>query len=520
MAKGKRIDIVTLERAQHEDLTRGDAFTMAATLEIMRGLYDDRRWPMSYPGLTQRTVALEAPLRAHVLSGLLIRPDNPSYLTVDEGTLLAAVPAASSDDSILELVTDPGVTSTTTLQFVANAAGSVRLDIVECSVVDTQLESATRGVFNTSTRNFDPTIVGKVHAPRLSYRIRQGVAGAGLSAVASGWLPLAVICHQPGTTGFNQCDLWDVRPLVADRMQFAEQAKDPSGASGSFRNYFSSVDGTWIGRGTFLEGHATSQYDGYLAGGRLVQSTATTIADFGVAPPTLVNVDVQNNEPGFVLPSGAIFHLAAVFPAGLPRWVKYTNTASYGVTGTRVPFGPRGLLVFTAAQPDRSGRFAAVVLPVLSGFTAAAPGVSLAAIASDGATVDGICSRNHVSVPVTAVTLNAPVLAAGVATWTINPTSLKVPGNATELDVRIVVTLTTTGDHTITIRVKNGTGVIATVFSEFLNVTGRTTYTIMRRIPLIHTQPDGQGPLDTVLEVLADVAVSAPQAAVFGYYMN
>ena len=280
MSTQKRIIFNLLERAVSADNDNLQAFAAYERDETLRALYDDKRWPIQFPGYSFPITSLTSPLTADVLSGLMVRVDVATDLLVDPGVLVAIVPAlASAGDSLAVLVTDPGVQTTGVLPFVANTGLSVRLDIVECSVTDTLVTASTRDIYHPTTGLFVPTVVDKVRAPQLAYRIRQGVAGSGLPATASGWLPLAVVCHQPGTTSFANCDFWDVRPLVSDRAQFGNPQSTPGGLASRFE---SPVSGRW--RSTVaggISGFAWGQFDGYIAGGQLIASAAFPIADHG-----------------------------------------------------------------------------------------------------------------------------------------------------------------------------------------------------------------------------------------------
>lgn len=517
MAKNKRINIITLERAQHEDLMRGDAFGVAALGEVLRSLYDDHSWPETFPGYIVRSTITEAPLRAHVLAGLMVRPANAAYLLVDSGSMLACITPASGDDSILELVQDPGVVSTSVLTFTANASGSSRLDIVECSVVDTVLESDTRGIFDTTTRDFDPQSVDKVLAPQLSYRIRNGVAGSGLPAVASGWLPLAVVCVLPSAVGFTQCEMWDVRPLVSDRVKFSDPPLDPGNVA---RSHYRQLDGYWSCRLLGLNGYAASKFNGYIAGGDLIANTAFPIADQGNSPSGLSLNYVPSQTPGLAMPSGGVIHVAALFPGGLPRWVKYIDPGSVSPTGSRIPYGPRGLLVVTAAQPDRSGYFSGVMPPAASGFTVAAPGVSLAALAGGPTVFDGICDRGNVTIPRGAALILGGKAGegTGTVTWTFNPSTFKVPANAAWVDLSIHVV--SSGAQALHVSVQNTTGSIGTLFDRRFQTVADDWVNV--RIPLVHNNADG-AQLDTLLTlgvITGGPTITTAVAEIVGYGMN
>lgn len=516
MAKGKRIRITTLERGEHDDVLRGDAFTMAATLEIMRGLYDDRRWPMTYPGLVGLATVTETPLRGHVLSGLLVRPDAATHLTVDAGSVLVCVPPANGDDSILELVTDPGVSDGATLPFVTNAAGSVRLDIVEVSVTDVVLETAMRGILEIPTRTFDPQSVPKVSSPRLSYRIRQGTAGAGLPAMASGWLPLAVICHQPSTTSFANCDMWDVRPLVADLVRDSDRILGPNGSTvRAVRSSVRGVAGTQgatSGAENGIRGHVDGAFNGYRAGGELRGSVSVSAANFAAADYNgdFVFGGSYMRAVGYSEAADQPVFLAAVFPGGLPRWVLYTRTAD-AVAGARVPRGPRGILLSATQQPDAVGYYSGLTPPVVSGFTAAAPGIAL--LAQMGGS-GGMAMRGDRTTSNAASTIGGKTGDGTAAvTWTFDTAEAGYPKHATELLVEIDITIAS-GLDAGAITVEHKVGV--EVFRYPITVES-TTNKIQIWIPLWTGEVDGGEAGKTILKYVGGTATTASVAKVVGW---
>ncbi len=283
---GKRIELTTLERASSGDMLRMQAFAAANAGQVLRALFNNRRWTYAYPGLHVPISTLNTPLSAQVLGGLMVRCDLPASLLVDPGVAVMLVPGGTPDDSPMMIVDDPGVTSTGVLAFTPNGGAGTRLDYVECQPVDTVLESTTRDIFDVPTQTFIPTAVNKVRAQRLTYRIRTGVAGAGSPGPVAGWLPLAVVAVQVGATGFTQCDVWDVRPLADDLVDHdQDRATTPLGAAlnqvGSSRlDMHLSVDNA---PGDYrINGWATSSFDGYLAGGTIVRSSASSLAQFGL----------------------------------------------------------------------------------------------------------------------------------------------------------------------------------------------------------------------------------------------
>jgi hypothetical protein len=274
------------------------------------------------------------------------------------------------------------------LPFTANGSGQIRIDLVECQPVATTLETSSRDIFNPATGLFVPGSVPKVATFGLQYRIRLGTPGAGVPALASGWLPLAAIVVPPGVANFTTCDFYDVRPLVEDRVE-----AQPGYAGGVYvANQYCPVRAAYFGSsggGAYnINGYSESQFGGYRAGGWLRRSSPSFSGSFtGIGAldgdPDFFNALLPDNQvSAFVAAPNSITYLVAFFPAGLPRWVRYSHSAVGGGFG-RIPKGPRGILKLTSRAPFKSGIADPQVLG--SGFTGTAPGVVLGTIVYDNA---------------------------------------------------------------------------------------------------------------------------------------
>lgn len=387
MSSGQKHEVYnTRERLLSTDFNRAQAFQAADLTSIFaRMMSDFRQNYLIYPGVSTPRAAVETPLAATVIAGLMVQPGTTS-LTVQAGLAFAYSPdpSATTDDSPVILINDPGLQTLGVLTFAANGGGGPRLDIVECQPTDTLLESDNRDVFDPATGLFVPSTVPKVKAFRMTYRIRAGTPGGGLPAMASGWLPLAVVCVPVGATDFTGCDFWDVRPLAEDRVR-SQPGYDLGGSLIStpfspVRNasYFTSLSSGH----TQLFGYSESQWNGYLAGGWLRRSTAYVSGGTRTGTgsldgdPDFVTLDIADNQTsGFALANNKVIYLGAFFPGALPRWVRYSqsNVSPFG----RIPKGPRGILLLTDAAPLPNGLFAP--LAIGGPFTASSPGVCLAA---------------------------------------------------------------------------------------------------------------------------------------------
>lgn len=397
----KRVIWHTRERAVSTDNNRAESMVVTDAHEAVRarnnqdtlGSFNEN------PGLVQPYTALPgAPdvLIPHdCLSGLLVRPDNAGFLLIDPGEAGFFVPAfsgATADDSKYILIASAGVSDTGLLTFTANAGPGIRWDIVECQPTEALLESSSRDIYDANTGIFTPALVEKVRGGVLTFRIRQGTQGAGIPDIDPAWMPLAAVHVRTDSTGFTNCDVYDVRPLVAERCPFS--MRHPLSPPSSDRQYraklyeASLAIGTdpgvngWTSRG-FFRGH----FGGYYSGGKLQKNVpATNLADFGATGVTGGSFtqfnweDVKNQVSGGLTASDHVIVLGAFFPKGYPRWVRYSQAAlspnttnRLRITG-RVPQGPRGILVVTNGGDLQNGIISPQNLPAAVGEPTAAWG--------------------------------------------------------------------------------------------------------------------------------------------------
>lgn len=448
----QRIVHNTLERLLSTDFNREQAFLSCAGQQAWRARYNEQRanWRLN-PGLGAQAQTDAAPAYGEVYSGLMVRPDNPGFLLVDPGVAMILAPglATSSDDSPYYFADDPGVPASF-FTFTANVTvSSVRWDVFECKPVDQLLETSSRDIYNPATGLFSPVAVDKVRAGRLQYRLRLGTAGAGFPGAASGWLPLAVVAVRNGATGFDKCDVYDVRPLVSERV-----LPQPPGLSGS--------DGTAVLReahyqstfGTFV-GFAEAEFGGYLAGGALRRSTiASTLASFGNTDNAsggdggdchaLDSFSPGNQGGGWTVPTCAPLYVACLFPftpgqPPLPRWARYSEGPD-PIVGRRVPNGPRGILCFTATPPGDNGLFAPISFPADQqlGVSGVGPAIAFGSASAGGRVDANFAGRRYAHVvehteflDVTQWSLNSVTSASG-AVWTLTP-GVHYPPNAKAL---------------------------------------------------------------------------------------
>lgn len=427
-----RIVYNTRERLISTDPNRGQAFAAQAQQEAWRAQFNDLQanWKL-FPGLSAQVQVVGSPAYGEVYSGLMVRPDVAGYLLIDPGlAMVIATNIPSNDDSPYVYVRDPGVQTPGVLAFTANATpATLRWDVVECQPVDTLLESSSRDIYNPATGLFVPAIVDKVRAARMVYRIRLGTPGAGFPGSVEGWMPLAVAAVRDGATGFHQCDFYDVRPLVSDRVR-----PQPVGSTGNEGQ--SQIDEAhWQCAGGSFQGHAESEFGGYLAGGALRTSVpASSLALFGVTTDQggdhpLLTLANAANVGTYAAPSSGSYYIAALFPkpadgqAFIPRWARYSELPVASL-GRRVPNGPRGILVVTSNVPGPNNQFAPTSFPAAAQLGVNGIGVAIA----QGSTFSGTTLGNAVQVGRTFehasnVTLSgvwskiASTLAADLAVW-------------------------------------------------------------------------------------------------------
>lgn len=524
MGTARRVVINTLERSSSADINRSQQFQATLLGELARSLFDDLRWPMSYPGLVKRSTATATPLRGHVLSGLMVQPDNAAYLTVSAGELLACVTPAGADETIIQHVIDPGVVATGTLTFTANATSDVRLDIVECSIVDTIVEQTTVPIFNESAEQFVPTPnTPKVREPRLSYRVRVGVAGAGLPAMQSGWLPLAVVNVRPGAAGFSTCDIWDVRPLLADRDFNSELHLQPNASASRYVRSrvrgVAGLQGSQAGLESGYRGHIGASFNGYRAGGELRSSVAIASGFGGDDYDSDFMLNGSEMEAGEWSPSNnqPWFH-AAIFPGGLPRWVRYSQDPD-PVAGARVPRGPRGIVVKTTLQPNAAGFYTAITLPVACGFTGTHPGVALAAgmVNASGSPLGYALRENVTTHPVVTSFVGGKTGSGSpTITWTFSTSNSGYPANATALILDLFCG--TSADGTVAITVEHKSGIV--IFSQTFECrTGGDTYRRVR-IPLWTGEVDGADTGSTIMKATHSSGNLTASAIIAGWEVD
>lgn len=337
----RRLRINTQERAMSPDINRLQSFLQQDVAELLRATYNSRT-DAEDPGAVTEYTSLDAPMRAEIFSGLMVRPVAGNFsLTVDAGVMAAISPDAGPDESNYKFIRDDGLLAAAGLALSANPAGSARIDVIECRVNPTEaLVTDSRDIFNASTGLFVASTVTKELKGKLEYRVRAGTAGSGFPGSAAGWLPLAVVRLPPGATSNDSCTFWDVRPLVTDRVKLANQndMNQITQANGRVQRV-NSTDVRASGRFRGVVG-------GRLAGGNLRPGAHGTDTNY----VNLADSTLWEGSTNYAEGVARQLNLYLLFPAGLPRWARYTD----GPSG-RVPRAPYGIPVLSAVAPDPNG---------------------------------------------------------------------------------------------------------------------------------------------------------------------
>lgn len=353
----KKLVFNTRERAISPDVNRAQDFKARDVAELFRYFLDVvGNDDLDAGAVVTEPNTLEAPLRAEIFNGLLVRPQGGVLdLFVDPGVLYAIAPDAGADDSNYKYIHDAGITTLGSLLMTTNPAGTIRIDVIECRIHPTELIiSDSRDIFNPSTGLFTASSVTKERTGRLEYRVRVGVAGAGYPAPAAGWLPIAVASLAPATVNNDTITFWDVRPLISDReLGQANLTNDHP----RHRRRQLSCDTINNGFAAIVNGTVDVLFKGRRVGGRLRRGSP--------GADVLVAFDATGAEfaPGFVSPTNGFVNVYLCFPFGLPRWARYTD----GPAG-RVPRSPKGLPVVSETTATVTGQASvAIALPAVSG---------------------------------------------------------------------------------------------------------------------------------------------------------
>lgn len=353
----KRLIWNSRERALSTDLNNAEGFAAQQRATMFRSSHGVRFNAggdnINLPGGQRYSsfIGTDTSDKHDCLAGLMVRPDAAVFLLIDEGmggfnVTNASFPGVTADDSPYIMVRSPGVTSITQLTFTANGGAGVRYDVVECQPVDTLISSSSRDIFDPVTGLFTPAIVEKVRQATLTFRIRLGTDGAGITAANNDWMPLAVIGTPNTAIGFTQCDVWDVRNLLETRAVVQRgSAKTLSqlsvGAIQHMRELFiftSAATATGTADGLEGRGYFMSEFQGQQIGGLIHKNVGNALVPANFAGGNVPEsgeyaafdpADTENqSSAGIAAPTASrTLALCCLFPSGYTRWVRYSQSS-------------------------------------------------------------------------------------------------------------------------------------------------------------------------------------------------
>lgn len=360
MGSGMReIVINTQERAISPDINRLQKFKGRDIAELFRFMFDMVGNDDVLAGAVSIPSGLESPLRAEVMGGLMVQPQvGSSGLFIQPGVLYALAPDGAVDDSPYKYVRDAGIQGVGPLTVLPNSSGSIRIDVIECSIdTSSDIIVDSRDIFDETTNLFTPASVTKEKAYKLSYRVRAGTPAAGFPGAVAGWLPLAIASVPNGSVTTDTVTFWDVRPVISDR----EHAWGEISILYNKLSRSSFMIDEITNPGVIaLNGEVLGTVGARRVGGTLKRGSPGTDDSF------IDLADVANQEPGFTFPAAnGIWFVYFLTPFGLPRWARYTDAS----TGQRTPRSPRGILVVsnTGTQHMTGRPLGAIGLPSSTG---------------------------------------------------------------------------------------------------------------------------------------------------------
>jgi hypothetical protein len=476
----KRIIFNKKERIASDDHNRQaklNQLSIAEMFRLMANVHgdDEDSFDLTVPNTT------ETPLRAEIFNGLLVRPQIGNFnVLIDPGVIGIMAPDAVVDESNYKLVHDIGVS--TPLVIGANASGSIRVDVIECQIDSVATtESESRDVFNDVTGLFSATSLTKTYIAKLTYRIRQGTPGSGLPANQSGWLPLCIASVPSGAASNNDVTFWDVRPMLSDRVY------QPYGLTRDLSTYETANmqlnDRDFASEvrlfGLFRGVHKGRRVGGYLRRGSV--GTNQNYVDLLLA---------ANQQNGGIGTSTGVKFVYLAFPAGLPRWARYTDSAS----GSRIPRAPKGIVILANTGPGYHGRnTGTITLPTTMGLgnivVAIGDAMCIAASYMSSSTLRGgihdgrvfWCRTANASPGAEGILVNVQGGATvNTMLWAPTP-STDYPANAKALWAQFVATLTFPNSaeyvqQTAYLEILSPGGqsfaVVGTLYNHFINTSG------------------------------------------------
>jgi hypothetical protein len=342
-AGSKNVVVNNLERALSTDINRLQTFKDAALSQLASWLFGVQQLNSElYPGYVTQFPpgALDPYQNSVVVNGLMPYPINgTTSLLVSPGLAFMEDATYTPDQSPYRYVDDPGVSGVGAL-VLTPAPGAIRIDVIECALVDTVLEQSNRDIFNPATGLFTPFLVDKVKAGQLQYRIRKGAPGGGFPGVVTGWLPLAVVSVPPAAATWDDCTLWDVRPLLSasNNAPFVAWLQDTNAQ-------------THWATGAWNAGHTQLLIMGKMVTGLGPYNQSGLLGNHPTDKIWIDLADPDNWATGDGPVAGLPYYLWALTPFNLPGWRKYCGTS----LSPRRPTGMAGLMALSMVAPTSRG---------------------------------------------------------------------------------------------------------------------------------------------------------------------
>ncbi len=424
-AGSKDLVINNLERALSTDINRLQTFKDAAMSQLANWMFGVQQLNTElFPGYVTQFPpgALDPYQNSVIVNGLMPYPLNGSVeMFITPGLAFMEDGSYSADQSPFRYVDDPGVGTIGTLQLTP-APGATRIDVIECSLVESVLEQNNRDIYNPATGLFTPVLVDKVKAGRLQYRIREGAPGGGFPGVVSGWLPLAVASVPSAAATWDDCTLWDVRPLLS-------AAHKPP-----FVNWLQDVKSSvFWSTAAWNAGLTQLLCTGKVTNGLGPYDQSGLIGNHPTDQPWVDLANLANWAAGAVPVPGFPYYLWALTPFNLPGWRKYTGTAF----SPRRPTGMAGVMAVSNVAPTSRG-FPSLPIspPTATGLGGSTQYGALAAcgmVDSGGIgqsfAADGNWVHQGDDLPTLAPTVLAPVTGPGTSQYNFTD-NLYYPANA------------------------------------------------------------------------------------------
>lgn len=307
--------------------------------------------------------------------------DDTSQVTIEPMVLTAYLPTDPNkgpDDSDYVIVEDLGATRPV-FPFVpyGAGAGNYRKDLIVVRVSGAQdTVTGSREIFNPTTQKFSSQNVTVGIDTQLAYDYIIGAGNAPLdpSLFPADGIVMCVVIVPGGATGFDDCAIFDTRPLAADMVEAPGQPRNvitdhnirafeyPTGSVNPSRK----MTGTF----RFVSVYNDARGSNWLPfGGGGVIDSGDLVADYSQVHELYGDVsDGAVSQSSTVV--GSVRNIwAVVMPYSLPRWNKYlpgkidgrrVRSSFNGVLGAAIDGGITGTIAATGRYASYSVRLPAM----------------------------------------------------------------------------------------------------------------------------------------------------------------